>query len=65
MIIRSSCLIDWSTKYRCEVLRDDIKVYYRELSLIQTYRAGRVDILKGVVCSEHVHVHQNEVCVML
>jgi len=53
---RLSCHIVWSTKYRYKVLQGDIKKRCREL-LIQTCDAEGVEILKGVVSSDHIHLH--------
>ncbi len=50
--------IVWSTKYRYKVLQGDIKVRCREL-LIQICEAEDVIILKGVVSSDHIHMHIN------
>ena len=44
------------TKYRYKVLTGDIKVRCREL-LIQGVNALDVKILKGVVSSDHIHMH--------
>ena len=48
--------IVWVTKYRYKVLTGDIKVRCREL-LIQGVNALDVKILKGVVSSDHIHMH--------
>ena len=48
--------IVWSTKYRYEVLLGDIKVRCRTL-LIQICESEDVEILKGVVSKDHVHMH--------
>ena len=48
--------IVWVTKYRYKVLIGDIKVRCREL-LIQGVNALDVKILKGVVSSDHIHMH--------
>ena len=48
--------IVWSTKYRYEVLRGDIQVRCREL-IRQTCDTLDVQILKGVVSKEHIHLH--------
>lgn len=55
-VSRLSCHIVWSTKYRYKVLKGDLKARCREL-LIQICEAEEVGILKGVVSSDHVHVH--------
>ena len=46
----------WSTKYRYEVLRGDIQVRCRDL-IRQTCDALDVQILKGVVSKDHIHLH--------
>jgi len=48
--------IVWSTKYRYSVLQGDIKTRCRSI-LIQICEAEDVVILKGVVSTEHVHMH--------
>jgi putative transposase len=49
-------IIVWSTKYRHAVLGGDIKLRCRTL-LIQICEAEGVQILKGVVSKDHVHMH--------
>ena len=46
----------WSTKYRYEVLRGDIQIRCREL-IRQTCDSMDIQILKGVVGNDHVHLH--------
>ena len=46
----------WVTKYRYPVLRGDIQKRCREL-IIQICDAEDVQILKGVVSKDHVHMH--------
>ena len=46
----------WSTKYRYDVLRGDIQVRCRDL-IRQTCDSLDVQILKGVVSKDHVHLH--------
>ena len=46
----------WSTKYRYGVLQGDIKIRCRTL-LMQICDAEDAEILKGVVSSDHVHMH--------
>ena len=46
----------WSTKYRYEVLKGDIQVRCRDL-LRQTCDSLDIQILKGVVSKDHVHMH--------
>jgi len=55
-VSRLSCHLVWSTKYRYKVLNGDIKKRCREL-LIQICEAEEVEMLKGVVSSDHIHVH--------
>ena len=55
-VSRLSCHIVWSTKYRYSVLKGDVQLRCREL-LIQICEAEGVEILKGVVSSDHVHMH--------
>lgn len=46
----------WVTKYRYAVLKGDVQVRCREL-IKQICMAEEVEILKGVVSSDHVHLH--------
>jgi len=46
----------WSTKYRYEVLRGDIQVRCRDL-IRQTCDTLDIQILKGVVSKDHIHLH--------
>lgn len=46
----------WSTKYRYEVLRGDIQLRCRDL-IRQTCDTLDIQILKGVVSKDHVHLH--------
>ena len=55
-VSRMTCHIVWSTKYRYKVLRGDLQVRCREL-LIQVCDSQEIAILKGVVGSDHVHMH--------
>lgn len=48
--------IVWSTKYRYEVLRGDVQSRCREL-IRQTCDTLDVQILKGVVSKDHIHLH--------
>ena len=50
-----TCHIVWATKYRYKVLRGDVQTRCREL-LIQICEAEVIEILKGVVSSDHVHM---------
>jgi putative transposase len=55
-VSRLTCHIVWSTKYRYKVLEGDLQLRCREL-LIQICDSEDVKILKGVVSSDHVHMH--------
>ena len=46
----------WSTKYRYKVLQGEIQVRCRDL-ICQTCDSLDVQILKGVVSKDHVHLH--------
>ena len=46
----------WSTKYRYELLRGDIQIRCRDL-IRQTCDSLDIEILKGVVSKDHVHLH--------
>ena len=46
----------WSTKYRYPVLTGDVQLRCREL-IRQTCNALDVQILKGVVSKDHIHLH--------
>ena len=46
----------WSTKYRYKVLKGDVQLRCRDL-IRQTCNALDVQILKGVVSKDHVHLH--------
>ena len=48
--------IVWVTKYRYPVLDGDIKVRCRSI-LIQICEAEDVQILRGVVSTDHIHMH--------
>jgi len=48
--------IVWSTKYRYSVLIGDIKIRCRTL-LRQIVEAEDIEILKGVISKNHVHMH--------
>ena len=47
--------IVWSTKYRYKVLRGDLRLRVREICR-QVSAENGVDILKGVLSSDHVHM---------
>ncbi|MEX0662735.1 MAG: IS200/IS605 family transposase [Balneolaceae bacterium] len=53
---RLTCHIVWVTKYRYHVLKGDIQKRCREL-VIQVCDVEEVEILKGVVSKDHVHIH--------
>ena len=55
-VSRLTCHIVWSTKYRYSVLQGDLQSRCREL-LIQGCESQGIEILKGVVSSDHVHIH--------
>jgi len=55
-VTRLTCHLVWATKYRYQVLRGDVQSRCREL-LIQICDAESVEILKGVVSSDHIHMH--------
>ena len=55
-VSRLTVHIVWSTKYRYTVLKGDIQKRCREL-LIQICESEDVEILKGVVSKDHVHMH--------
>ncbi len=46
----------WVTKYRFQVLQGDIQQRTRDL-IIQICNSENVQILKGVVSKDHVHIH--------
>lgn len=51
-----SCHIVWATKYRYPVLKGDIQERCRDI-LIQICDSENVQILKGVVSKDHIHMH--------
>ena len=55
-VSRLTVHIVWSSKYRYSVLEGDIKSRCREI-LIQICESEDVDILKGVVSNNHIHMH--------
>jgi len=55
-VTRLTVHIVFSTKYRYHVLQGDIQKRCREL-LIQICESEGVEILKGVVSKDHVHMH--------
>ena len=57
-VSRLTVHIVWSTKYRYSVLEGDIKQRCRSI-LIQICEAEDIIILKGVVSTDHIHMHIN------
>ena len=55
-VSRMSAHIVWVTKYRYHVLKGDIQQRCRDL-IIQIWNSENVQILKGVVSKDHVHMH--------
>jgi len=55
-VSRLTCHVVWVTKYRFKVLKGDVQNRCREI-LIQICEAEGIEILKGVVSSDHVHMH--------
>ena len=55
-VTRFTAHLVWVTKYRFPVLKGDIKLRCREL-IIQICDAEDVQILKGVVSQDHIHMH--------
>lgn len=55
-VSRLTAHIVWCTKYRHKVLEGDIQRRCREL-LIQICDSEDVEILKGVVSRDHIHMH--------
>jgi len=55
-VSRLTSHIVWVTKYRYAVLEGDIKIRCRTL-LIQICEAEDIQILKGVVSKDHIHMH--------
>ena len=55
-VSRLSVHVVWSTKYRYHVLKGDIQLRCRML-LIQICDVEDVQILKGVISKDHVHMH--------
>ncbi len=45
----------WITKYRYKVLQGDIRLRIREI-ILQVCSENRVEIIKGVLASDHVHM---------
>ncbi|MCB8964172.1 MAG: IS200/IS605 family transposase [Bacteroidales bacterium] len=55
-VSRMSAHIVWVTKYRYHVLTGDIQIRCRDL-VVQICNTENVQILKGVVSKDHVHIH--------
>ena len=55
-VSRMSAHIVWVTKYRYHVLKGDIQQRCSDL-IIQICNSENVQILKGVVSKDHVHMH--------
>ena len=55
-ITRLTVHIVWVTKYRYKVLKGDIKIRCREI-VRQDCETLEIEILKGVVSKDHVHLH--------
>ena len=55
-VTRLTCHIVWVTKYRYQVLQGDIQHRCRSL-LIQDCESLEIEILKGVVSKDHIHMH--------
>jgi len=55
-VSKMSVHLVWVTKYRYHVLQGDIQHRTRDL-IIQICNSENVQILKGVVSKDHVHVH--------
>ncbi len=55
-VSRLTCHVVWVTKYRYHVLKGDIQKRCREL-ILQICEVEEVNILKGVVSKDHIHIH--------
>jgi putative transposase len=55
-VSKMSAHVVWVTKYRYHVLKGDVQYRCRDL-VIQICNSENVQILKGVVSKDHVHVH--------
>ena len=55
-VSRLTAHIVWSTKYRYSVLEGDIQLRCRTL-LVQICESEDLEILKGVVSKNHIHMH--------
>ena len=55
-VSKMSAHIVWVTKYRYHVLKGDVQKRCRDL-LVQICNSENVQILKGVVSKDHIHMH--------
>ncbi len=55
-VSRLAVHIVWVTKYRYHVLKGDVQQRTRDL-IVQICNSENVEILKGVVSKDHVHIH--------
>lgn len=55
-LTRLTCHLVWVTKYRYQVLKGDVQLRCRDL-LLQDCESMEIEILKGVVSKDHVHMH--------
>ena len=55
-VTRLTVHLVWVTKYRYHVLQGDVQKRCREL-IIQICDAEGIEILKGVVSKDHIHIH--------
>ncbi len=55
-VSRLTVHIVWATKYICSLLQGDIKLRCRTL-LIQICESEGIEILKGVVSKDHIHMY--------
>ncbi|MCB0564812.1 MAG: IS200/IS605 family transposase [Phaeodactylibacter sp.] len=56
ILTRLTCHLVWVTKYRYQVLKGEVQVRCRDL-LLQDCESMEIEILKGVVSKDHVHMH--------
>jgi putative transposase len=55
-ITRLTCHVVWVTKYRYHVLQGDVQYRVREI-ILQDCESLELEILKGVVSKDHIHLH--------
>ncbi len=55
-VSRLTAHLVWSTKYRYSVLKGDLRIRCRGM-LIQVCESEDINILKGFVSKNHVHMH--------